>query len=365
MPLPQTLGDLQAYGVNERIGIPACDPRFIQRANQAQKWLSEAGQWYGSIAVVRICVINGCITFPRRVATVEKFDICVTGVRVRNNWYEFEEYTWTPVTTTNPTCPVGGCSPSTTANGYVYTNNPQVLDRGTVCTNADVGPGAAFIQLYASNAADVGKQILLQGTDGNGNPIFEYVTLTVVGNYAQSVNQFVPPGLTSVQKPITAGNVVVVAAYPANGTTQPLGFWEPSERYPNYVRKFLTQAPTPCGVNPPGANTVQCFDNGNGCSPPLINCAGTTATTLCRLEFVPALVPTDWMFIQNLDAVQDAMVADFHKASNEPQLAEYYRTSAIRTLRNELDKYQPPSQISINSRTQGSANLNRLFAGMY
>lgn len=364
MPLPATLADIQAYGVAEQIGLPSCDSRFIQRVNKAQRWLSECGRWYGSIAKMRFCLTQGCITFPREVAAVEKLDVCIHGVRVRNNWWEFMEYSWTAGSTTNPGCTSTSCNGQTQYYTAGTSGNQELLDRGTVCTPVDVAGGVAFIQLSSTSASDTGKTVTINGFDVNNLPIQETITLNGTAT-VQSTFQYAPPGLQGVNKQVTTGTVNVYAYYQASGgAVSLLGMWEPSETYPKYVRKFLTNSPYPCSTTV-GAAVPSCSDNGDGCAPSLSNCSGVTVSALCRLEFIPALVPTDWLFISNLKALELAMVADYLESTNDDQGAEMKRQKAIRTLRNELDKYQPPAQITVNKSSFGSAHPNRVFGGFY
>jgi len=357
MPNVATLADIQDYGIDQQIGIPSCDPRFIKLVNKAQKWLSESGRWYGSIAAMRFCFSQGgCITLPRQVATVEKMTVCEVGLQVRNQWWEFQEYQWwSDASTTNPNY--------NSQNGlWQYNPTRELLDRGRVCTAYDVSGGAQYIQLYPSSASDAGKKIILQGKDVNNYPIFETLTLPATG-YVQSTNLFAPPGITAVQKPITVGQVNVNSYDPVLGQASFLGFWEASEKYPNYIRKYFLNWQSVCNQNQNVG--ITCCDQGNGCQPALVGCTGITSTMLVRLEFIDALVPTDWLFIPNLKALEMGMMSDWHESRNNHADAIAFRKRAIDILRAELDKYQPPNQATV--RVSGMANMgyDRTFRGVY
>ena len=348
MPIRTTLADLQSSAVGAALGILECDPRFIALANRAQRSLADGGRWYGTVVVMRFCQYGGCITFPREVAVVEKMDICRQSTYIRNQWWEFQ--------TDYPVPPVG-----TTCLQKGWTR--ELLDRGNACTFQDVVGAPAFIQLYPQSVADVGKVIVLQGIDaGTLNPVSESVTLPASG-YVQSAYQYLPPGLTGVIKPVTTGQINVTAYYPAQIQYAAIGLWEASETNPWYVRKYLLNFPQCCQSPPPGPNNF-CTDYGTGCAPALVNCQnGITATFLVRREFIPALVPTDWMFIQNIEAVREEMLALNARDQHQFELSEPHHQQALRYLRNELDKYQPPQQITVNAQPWGDAHPGRIFAG--
>ena len=237
MPIRTTFADLQASGVGDTLNLPPCNARFIQLANRAQRTLADAGRWYGTVVVGRFCQYNGCITFPRDVAVVERMDICRNSVYIRNQWWEFQ--------TDYPVPPVGQSKQQ--QSGWT----PELLPRDNVCTFQDVTGSAAYIQLYPQSLADVGKVVILQGINAATlQPASESVMLA--SPYAQSAYQYLPPGLTGVQKPVTVAQINVTAYYPSTLQSAPIGIWEPSETAPWYVRKYLLNFPSYCqSVQPP------------------------------------------------------------------------------------------------------------------
>jgi len=347
MPIRTTFADLQNSGVGDTLNLPPCNARFIALANRAQRTLADAGRWYGTIVVMRFCQYNGCITFPRDVAVVEKMDICRESVYIRNQWWEFQ--------TDYPVPPVGQSKQQ--QQGWT----PELLPRNNVCTFQDVTGSPAYIQLYPQSAADVGKIILLQGIDSSTlQPVQESVTLTLP--YAQSAYQYLPPGLTGVQKPVTVGQINVTAYYPTSTQSAPIAIWEASETDPWYIRRYLLNFPTYCASNAPVTGGNCCTDYGTGCATALTNCQnGIAATFLVRREFVPVLVATDWMFIQNIEAVREEMMALNSRDQHQFDLASQHHAIAIQLLRNELDKYQPPQQITVNCQPWGDAHPRRVF----
>jgi len=347
MPIRTTFADLQASGVGDTLNLPPCNPRFIALANRAQHTLADAGRWYGTIVTARFCQYNGCITFPRSVAVVEKMDICRHSVYIRNQWWEYQ--------TDYPVPSMNRCQQ------YGWT--PELLPRNNVCTFQDVTGAPAYIQLYPQSVADYGKVVILQGIDaGTGEPVQESVTL--VAGYAQSAYQYLPPGLTGVQKPVTTAQINVTAYYPSTTLSAPLAIWEASETAPWYIRKYLVNFPNYCQSNAAVTGGNCCTDYGTGCAPSLVNCQnGIAASFLVRLEVVPLLVPTDWLFITNVEALREEMLALNARDQHQFDLYSGHHQSAIQLLRNELDKYQPPQQITVNSQPWGDAHPRRVFGG--
>jgi len=348
MPIRSTLADLQAaFTQADALGFLACSPKFLSLANRAQKTLADGGRWYGTVVTARFCQYNGCITFPRSVATVEKMDICRHSVYIRNQWWEYQ--------TDYPVPSMNRCQQ------YGWT--PELLPRNNVCTFQDVTGAPAYIQLYPQSLADVGKIVLLQGIDaGTGEPVQENVTLA--SPYAQSAYQYLPPGLTGVQKPITTAQINVTAYYPSTTLSAPLAIWEASETAPWYIRKYLVNFPNYCQANAAVTGGNCCTDYGTGCAPSLVNCQnGIAASFLVRLEVVPLLVPTDWLFINNIEAMLSEIKALNADDQNQFDIASAHHQSALQKLRNELDKYQPPQQITVNSQPWGDAHPRRVFGG--
>lgn len=344
-----TLGDLKNQsGLLQSVGFNRCQPELVQLVNAAQQELANAGKWWGSYARMRICITDGCIAWPREVMTVEGFNMCGWSIPIRNAWFEFQTYVRAPSTRCQNDC-----------------NLPQMLERG-------VPPlpqyrqflTASTIRMYP-NAADVGKRILIQGLDVNGIRIRtvdlvtgavvygEYVTLALP--FAESATIFQQPALSGVQKPITDYDVTVTAADATTGVETEIAVWQPSETNPAYRRYFVTNRPR-CGTN-----NWNCRDHGDGCRPSDETCLGLTAEVLYRVQFMPALVDSDWLYISNLSALERQMVSVQQRRQNEYDDAEMNHKIAIRFLRQELEAYSPSQNMVVTQLPEGTAKFNRVF----
>lgn len=349
-----TLAQAKARNIGTSFGIPSCDPRFVTYVNDAQLELSLMGKWWGSYKRMRTCILANCITWPRDVAAVLGFNVCAYTIPIRNMWYEFRE---------NVVEPKPGC-------GDWTCDQNQLLSRNTVCTFKDISTyGKVRI---VSSSVDDGARVLLQGNDPNGVPIRtldgtdyiegEYVTLAQP--YVESVNSFKNPGILGVQKPITQQRLLVYSVDPVTSDTTQIGIWEASEENPDYIRNYLPHVPELCqDTNSADGTCGTCVDTGDGCAEADTDCTGYMADALVRMEFVPALVDTDWLYISNLNALKLGMQAiDYREKSEFDQSVRYF-AMAKQILQQELDKYSPRERTVINVETMGTAKLPRIMGG--
>lgn len=343
-----TLADIKASGVPGAVNLNACDPRFTTLVNDACRRLAQEGKWWGSYARGRVCAPKGCMTWPREVMTIEGMNICGWSIPIRNAWFEFQ---------TNIRAPRVGC-------GRENCTQPQLLERGLppACQYRDF-VGNSTVRLYP-NAADVGKRILLQGNDANGVPVRmvdsvsgnvvygEYVTLALP--FAESSNVFKYPHLTGVQKPVTSYNVIATAVNQATSVETEIAVWQPSETNPSYRRTYL--------LNKPGCPNLNwtCNDLGDGCEPKDESCTDLQVEILYRVEFIPALVDSDWLYISRMDAIEYEMRALQQERRNEDAGAELNHKRAVRSLRQELEAYSPSQYMVVTALPEGTASFNRV-----
>lgn len=331
---------LSSSGIQRSINIAACDPRFIEYVNNSQQRLAEMGQWWGTYRRIWVCLTSACVTWPREVANPQGFRICNEGIDLLNEWYEFGES-------------VKGfdedqCGP------------PALVERTNSCQFADTS-ALSKIRIYPTVAADAGVKILLQGIESNGNPIRTQVganyvdgeQVTLASPFVTTTFEFAAPGLLGVQKPITKGRLNVFSVDPDSGLETKIAIWEASEVNPTYRRHWIP--------NLPGSSSC-CATTGDGCSSAPA-CSDVLGEAIVRLEFIPATVDTDWLFISNLQAVACGVRAINHEEKNNQQGAEIEWERAKRILRNELEKFSPATLTRVNVQPHGSAHPRRIFGG--
>lgn len=346
--MKKSLAQAKASTIPQAVGLAACDPRFLTLLNEAQARLADMGKWWGTYKKLRICVTAGCITWPREVKTVEAMNVCGVGIPIQNGWYEFQQ---------DVPAPGIGCESC---------EQRQLLDRGTVTQYRDF-TGLSKVRVYLSQASDANKRVLLQGVDANGDAIRtldavtgeyvwgEYVTLAAP--FVESSSSFAVPVLTGAQKPVTNGRLTVTGVNVATGAETEVAVWEPAEESPCYRRTYLVNRPTGC------SDGNSCADEGDGCVPAATDCTGNMMEAIVRMEFLPALVDSDWLFIGNLQALKHMMRAIQKEDRNEYTEAEREVQLALRALRNELEAYSPKERTVVNVLSYGTATPQKIFSG--
>jgi hypothetical protein len=359
----KTLAQAKNSTIAQAVGLATCDERFVQLLNEAQARLADMGKWWGTYKKLRICVTAGCITWPREVKTIEAMNLCGYNIPIQNQWYEFQ---------TDERAPRTGC-------GREGCEAEELLDRGMVTQFRD-SVGSCKFRVYPSLTADAGKRILLQGIDPATNEEIrtldtvsgeyvwgEYVTLPnpAITPFVETTNLFKQPGLNGAQKPLTQGRVTIVAYNPTTTISTQVAVWGPSEENPEYRRTYLIGMPEVCGGTS-GCNAQaenDCIDHGDGCVPPDEECTNTVVEAIVRLEFIPAIVDSDWLFIGNLQAIKHMMKAIQKEDRNQYTEAEREIQLSLRSLRNELEAYSPNERSVINVQPFGSAKTQFIFGG--
>ena len=87
-----TLGTIKASRLPHVLGVCSDDARLVQWANAAQERLMARGRWWGTVVRAKFCVADGCLTWPREVAVIEKVRLCGKPIIAHGLWYEFTDY---------------------------------------------------------------------------------------------------------------------------------------------------------------------------------------------------------------------------------------------------------------------------------
>lgn len=319
--------------------------------NTAQERLlmaKEAGDegWWGTwveVAFGNISRTNPYITCPREIARLERIDVCDRPIQLQNQFYEY-------LTFGNGRLPK--LCPASTRWSCV----PEGYSRNSVVTFVDQSVFPCYIRAYATSASDIGaaRRVLVQGLDQVDTPVRtqdgpvmvdgEFITLDTP--FAQTTLTY--NRITGFQKDITAGPVQIMQVDPTTGDELLLLTMQPTETVAGYRRYYL-----------------------NGLPP---NCCGTTVdgiqnlrvTAIAKLELIPAVVDTDYLLIQNLEAIIEECIAirmsemDNMKAQ---QLAQVHHVNAIRYLNSEITHYMGKQNPAIRFSPFGSARLERQSIG--
>lgn len=336
------LKDLRQSRIPEAIGACAADNgKLIEIINEAQQRLVFAGGetgWWGSWAkmVFNITdITNPFITLPRNIARIINLDICRRPVRIQNEFYEFLE------------AGVGlkpGCE----------CNSLETFDRGMFPTFSDIVPPNKRLRFYITDAADIGRRVLVQGTDQNGTIIYSLDGIDeVTGIYVSFTQPFVDTPfdittLTGLQKDFTVGQVKVFEVDTVTGVSRLILTMEPSEEVAGYRRYFLNGLPSNC------------------CGATLPAPATTQVTAMAKLALIPVAVDSDYLLISNIAALKEECLAvkfGENDDSTSAGLAALHHRKAINLLNGELVFWLGKERPAVNFAPFGTAKLSHQRIG--
>jgi hypothetical protein len=332
-----TLGDAKTdLSIRTVAGVAASSTEFPMRINGAVRQLMRRGNWWGTVQSLRACVYDGCVVWPRQVATVLAVRSCGQAVNLFNHWYEF--IAWDESHRHLYQCHKRGDS--------IGINDGTV----PVYRNIPTDGGTYLVAAYLDNMADVGKKITVYGLDGNvqvirttwpDQTVREGVVLSlgsIGGIYSPVVTTPTPVmRVARVMKDVTAGNVRLYAQ-DTSGNLTDLALYTPTETNPVYVR---TRLPNP----------IAC------------TCATGQIEALVKMAFIPVVNDSDLILIDNLDALRDMLQSITYKESGDIKSATAYEMSAIHELNSQMRDRFPDEQVSFNIRAFGTAEPRRAGIG--
>lgn len=341
----QTLSRFRAQWPAESMGICQADPRVRDYCNDAQERLmmdplAPDEGWYGGWITLALTAsnVNGhaFVTTPREIARLIVMGICEDPIHIRNGFYEYLKYgDGLQPKTCNQNC--GG--------------ELQAFERDNVYTLGSLLTTAQTIRIYFSDVRDVGKRVLVQGKDNNGQVILttdpgtglsapgEYIV--IASPFADSVNLF--STISGLQKDETYGPITIVQVDPTTMVETALSSMEPTEGTALY-RRYLINNLKACG---------------NACctmSPTV------QITAQGRLDFIPVVNETDYLTIPNIPAlIQECRSIRFSRmdssAAAQQSIIEHGR--AIAYLNGQMDTYLGKVQTAIRVPIFGSDRLKR------
>lgn len=326
MPYTYTLQTAKESALKNIAGVCADSEQFIEYVNEAQRRLMRRGNWFDTDQVVKLCIYNGCITWPRYVSTVlgVRFSCMDDNIQIRNNWFAI----------LGPrTCSWHGSDLVT------------MRDAGTGPTYNDItGEDGKIIRAYIEKQADIGKTIKifginaatnlpLQEKDANGDWV-DGITLTLAKTPAAST--VLVRKITSVIKERTQGNVFLYEYDSTTGLMRDLALYEPSETNPRYRKSKIhnfCSVPSPCQESDGVRNR--------------------SMEALVKLEFIPVVVDSDWLYVDNFDALKLSIQAIRLEEANDDEAAEGKWIKAIRELNFDLRNKTPGAQTTVRIRPVG------------
>lgn len=345
------LGFIRSSSLPGSVGLCASDIGSVAAiVNEAQERLlhdpmaPDEGFWGGwgrMVFNVTVSNRNGYIITPTDIARIIVMDVCQKPVRIRNGFYEFLEFS--PGLRPRPTT----CLTGATGQACSCSSPMQAYERDTVVTLSNLNVSPSIIRFYPTNSGDLGKRILVQGTDQNGQIVYgvdpvtqsailgEYVTLTLP--YVDTINSF--NTLTGFVKDQTIGPIQVFQV-DSSGNQTALSSMEPNEVTPLYRRYLLDGLPLNC-CNNATSGTVQ-------------------VTAQVKYDYVPVQSDSDCTLIQSLPAlIEECQSIRYSRmdSKNAPQLEAKHHAKALQLLFGQIDHYLGKTNTAINVPIFGSNKM--------
>lgn len=330
--MPLTLGQCQNdKGLQKAANVCPTSEEFIDFVNSAGQRAKRRGDFIGTILPIFVCVRRGCVVWPRFVDSVRKINVCNQPVPVRNMWFEFLEKqthgcwwnSWTGV-------------------------GPRMIGQTKTSTHNDIFGDNRTIRAFITVPEDVGKTVRIFGIDTNGQPLrtnngngtySDGIVITLANPFG-STSTFVR-SISYVLKDVTQGNVLLYAYDTVNDVMEDLAVYDPSDTVPSFAKYQL--AIGNCHVG----NTGQVGDCGDA--------RGVTA--LVKLAFIPARVPNDLVYIQNIDALKLLIMSIRYEDAGQRDKARQYEADAIRELNLEIADILPEDQTPVEFGELGGTSI--------
>jgi hypothetical protein len=317
-----TLGNIQNSRVVQVANAAPTSPEFISLVNEAVDSLMRRGNFWGTTQPMQGCVYDGCVVWPRYVASVLAINNRCRHTTVANHWFEFMNW----------------------SREWHYGLYEDYRRRGRVAVSVNDGTLPVFnpipcgqprgVRFYIDNQNDAGKTIVIYGRDANNQ--------VLTGARPDGTTQdgwVITLGITPVQTlPLNTIFRVVkdptlgrVRGYQvdSNGVLYDMALYDPAETSPDYVR---TRVPT----NPRF---------------PMI-------TALVKLAFIPVQYPDDLVPIENIEAIANMVYSIKKKEQGDLQEALALDKLAIRSLNYEMRTRYPDEQFQLRFSPFGRDELN-------
>ena len=327
-----TLGQVKQSRIPDFLGFDPEDTRLVQIVNEAHQRLMMQGLFWGTYQTYQICVSSeGCLTWPRQVASIEALAVNDQPITLRNNWFEYLQ----------------------TGFGIRSTSNSselQLIDRGRSAVFLDMTDFSSTLQVYSEVDEDASAKLLVQGYDQNGNWIRtlegsqwidgEYIAIGTT----TAASSKIFTSITGVQKPVTNGPVHL-SKVTAESVVVPIGYYQWDEQFPDYRRSII-----------PGLGNAPQYTCGSG--DPLTE--KRVVRAVVKLDHIPVKRDTDWFVLGNEPALKNAAKAvQLEEQQNRAEAAQYLG-EAIRLLEVELTHYQGRSNVepmNIQSESWGAGGM--------
>lgn len=286
------------------------DARVAEYVSRAQERLLYKGKWVGTYGRYRVCINQGCLTWPREIETIEMAALCNCPIDVRNEWYEFL-----------------GSGPGVQGEDCGIAR--QLIDRGDNCAFDDVVGTGNKLAVYCDGTEAAGAKILLRYYNSSGGKVYttvsgesvegEYITLPAGGGYAYSTYEVMPGGFYDVVKPATLRTVRIYQYTVVGGALKPLAYYEPDETNPVYRRSLIPGVSNTCGG--------EAADD---------ECSVRSIDIMGKFRQRPVSKDSDALIIQSPEALRLMVQAIRAEENSNEELSMILEAKAEKTLREQL-----------------------------
>lgn len=341
------LYDCRLSRLNSILGVCQDDvPALAAAVNTAQRRLlycREAGEegWWGTWAEIAFNVSRAqpYITLPREVARIQAVAACNKTIPINNQFYEYLNFG-------------NGRMPNSAEWSQAARVN-QALSRNNAILFTELSSVPKFISAYYTDTQDVGKRVFVQGLnvdsvaitsqDDNGS-VLQGEFLTLQSPSSQTLQSLVQ--VTGIQKDATIGIVRIYEHDPDTGEESLVLTMQPGETTASYRRYYFSDLPCNCcGSGEDGEVQIK---------------------ALAKLDLIPVVVDTDYLLIQNLEAVIEECASVRYSEQDNPaskQMAQERHIQAVRMLNGELDHYLGKDSAAVGFAPFGSARLRKQRIG--
>ncbi len=317
-------------------GVCTTSQEFTDLIGDSVEQLMERGSWWNTLRVLRGCIYNQCITWPRQVGTVLAFNRCGRSVPPKNQWYDYDAVLPEHVHQWNK------------FNSFACATDLALVDRGTSPVFNQIPCGLPkFLRFYITQPTDVGKTITIFGKSGG----IEVITLRLDGTIQPGlVVTLALPFVTttiafdSVDRVIKDPTDGPVYGYQFDGINQfALATYAPSETLPDYRTSRIESS---------------------GCGGQNCNIWPNQISAFVKIQFIRPVHDDDEVQIDCIEAlalaIQSIKVGDAY----DSQGAEGMMLRAVRVLNLQLRNKLPIDQIPVRFAPFGTAHLSQRRIGM-
>lgn len=311
-----TLKTVKQSRIPNVLNLCADDPRLLSFLNEAQeRLLSYKEAWLGTWQRARFQITESCIVWPRGVEDIRLAQICGTPMVLRNEWYEYLG-------------PVGEPNESSITGNFL-----TMKSTGTTPIPKNIQVTGSVIRTYPGDLVDVGKRVLYQGYDENGEWVRTVDTengdIVVDGEYVTVASPFVDTtkkwargGITGVQRDATSYAQKVFEVYENTAYAESMmADYQADDTLPNFRSTEIVNYRTVRSLVPKDSTCNIVMD------------------CIVKRSHIPVSIDSDYFVIQSIPALKDAARSVKLEEDVGVGAGEALMGSAIKILRNQLANF--------------------------